>query len=74
MRDLYIQIKRDTKKGKEMRELAFDMKQNGIELRKLQDDLYKRTEFKKNFLKARSELNGLDEWTVRETKGTKHKR
>ena len=74
MRDLYIQIKRDTKKSKEMRELAFDMKQNGIELRKLQDDLYKRTEFKKNFLKARSELNGLDEWTVRETKGTKHKR
>lgn len=61
MRDLYIQIKRDTKKSKEMRELAFDMKQNGIELRKLQDDLYKRTEFKKNFLKARSELNGLDE-------------
>ncbi len=61
MNEVYKQISKDIRKGKEMRELAFDMKQNGIELRKLQDDLYKRTEFKKNFLKARSELNGLDE-------------
>ena len=61
MNDLYKQISRDIKKGKEMRELAFDMNERGIELRKLQDDLYHRTEFKKNFLKARSKANGLNE-------------
>lgn len=62
MHDLYIQIKRDIKKGKEMRELAFDLNsKEGIELRKQQDDLYHRTEFKKNFLKARSKINGFDE-------------
>jgi hypothetical protein len=44
-----------------MRELALDLGKNGIELRKIQDDLYKRTEFKKNFLKARSKTNGFDE-------------
>jgi hypothetical protein len=61
MHDLYIQIAKDTKKSKEMRELALDLGKNGIELRKIQDDLYKRTEFKKNFLKARSKTNGFDE-------------
>ena len=61
MSNLYIQISRDIKKGKEMRELAFDMNEKGIELRKLQDDLYHKTEFKKNFLKARSKLNGSNE-------------
>lgn len=64
MKDLYIQIARDIKKGKEMRELAFDMdSKEGFELRKQQDDLYKKTQFKKNFLKARSKLDGFDEWT-----------
>ena len=61
MNDLYIQISRDTKKSKEMRSAALDMGSRGIEIRKMQDDLYKRTEFKKNYLKARSKLNGFNE-------------
>lgn len=54
MNDLYKQISREIKEGKQMRSIAFELNEKGIELRKLQDDLYKRTEFKKNFLKARS--------------------
>lgn len=54
MSNLYVEISKEIKKGKQMRALAFDLDDKGIELRKLQDDLYKRTEFKKNFLKARS--------------------
>lgn len=61
MRDLYVQIRKDIKKGKEMRSLAFDLNEKGIELRKIQDDLYHRTEFKKNFLKERNKVNGLNE-------------
>jgi hypothetical protein len=62
MKDLYLQISKEIKKGKEMRELAFDMGgEEGFELRKQQDDLYKKTQFKKNFLKARSKLDGFDE-------------
>lgn len=57
MKDLYIQISKDIRKSKKMRQLAIDLNEKGIELRKLQDDLYKRTEFKKNFLKARSNQN-----------------
>lgn len=60
MRDLYIQISRDTKKSKEMRKLALDEGIKGMELRRIQDDLYKRTEFKKNFLKARGEINARE--------------
>lgn len=56
MKDLYIQIRKDTKKSHDMRELALDLGNKGIELRKQQDNLYKRTEFKKNFLKARNSL------------------
>lgn len=65
MNNLYIQIAKDTKKSKEMRELALDLGKDGIKLRKIQDDLYKRIEFKKNFLKARSKINGFDEWIVK---------
>lgn len=65
MHDLYIQIAKETKKGKEMRSLALEQGIKGIELRKLQDDLYKKTEFKKNFLKARSKLNGFNERIVK---------
>jgi len=65
MHDLYIQIAKDTKKSKEMRSLALEQGSQGIELRKLQDDLYKRTEFKKNFLKARSKANGFNERIVK---------
>lgn len=66
MNNLYIQIAKDTRKSKKMRELAFDLNsKEGIELRKQQDDLYKRIEFKKNFLKARSKINGFDEWIVK---------
>lgn len=57
MKDLYIQISKDIRKSKKMRQLAFELNEKGIELRKLQDDLYKRIEFKKNFLKARSNQN-----------------
>lgn len=57
MNDLYKQISREIKEGKQMRQFALDLDVKGIELRKLQDDLYKRTEFKKNFLKARSKQN-----------------
>ena len=73
MHDLYIQIAKETKKGKEMRSLALDQGSKGIELRKMQDELYKKTEFKKNFLKARSKLNGFDEWVVKQTKRTEYK-
>ena len=60
MRDLYIQIARDTQKSKELQQLAIDeeYKDKSDEIRKLQDDIYKRTDFKKKFLKARSGLNG----------------
>ena len=56
MRDLYVQIRKDTKKSHDMREMALDLGNKGIELRKQQDELYKRTEFKKKFLKARNNL------------------
>ena len=58
MNDLYIQIRKDIRKGREMRELAIGLNEKGIELRKLQDDLYKKTQFKKNFLKARDKQRG----------------
>lgn len=64
MQNIYIQISRDTKKSKQMRELALDEGAKGIELRKLQDDLYKRTEFKKKYLKARGELNARERNTT----------
>lgn len=61
MKELYLAISRDTRKSKKMRELAFDLNsKQGIELRKQQNDLYKRTEFKKKFLRARNELNGRE--------------
>lgn len=62
MNNIYIQIAKEIKKEKEMRQLVLELQGiKGMELRKKQDELYKRTEFKRNFLKARSELNGLDE-------------
>lgn len=61
MNELYKQISRDTRKSKQMRNLALDLGSKGIKLREQQDILYKQLEFKKKFLEARSKINGLDE-------------
>ena len=60
MNDVYKRIKKEIKESKFMREVACKMSDvdKANEIRKQQDDLYKKTMFKKNFLIARSELNG----------------
>lgn len=60
MQEIYKKIKEEIKKSKFMREVACKISDvdKANEIRKQQDDLYKKTMFKKNFLIARSELNG----------------
>ena len=60
MQEIYKKIKEEIKEGKFMREVACKTPdvEKAFEIRKQQDEKYKRTMFKKNFLKARSELNG----------------
>lgn len=60
MQELYKKIGEEIKESKFMREVACKTPdvEKAFEIRKQQDDKYKKIMFKKNFLKARSEING----------------
>jgi len=60
MENIYKAIKKEIIEGKFMREVACKTPdvEKAFEIRKQQNEQYKRTMFKKNFLIARSELNG----------------
>lgn len=59
MRELYIQIGKDIAKSRRLQELAIDEDNYKMsnELHELQDEIYKRALFKKNYLKARQKIN-----------------
>ena len=58
MRELYIQIGKDIAKSRRLQELAIDEDNYKMsnELHELQDEIYKRTLFTKNYLKARQKI------------------
>ena len=59
MNEVYKSISKEIRQGKFLREMAncITDKEKAIAVRKQQDKLYKKTEFKKKFLEARSEAN-----------------